>query len=255
MARRSIFWRFVKDEFIRLVKGTDFLGFLGISALMLPFSFVTTHGSSNPVYEQTMSVFGLEGLIAGVFFAYLVSKGFAKEFEKRTLNILLTTPLSRNKIFIGKLLSFLLLVPILMLVVGTGLVIIYAADGMLPTIQLVLTSYLFLLLALFLVSIIAFSMVISILLKKTGTMIIVMAIYIFIPMTLAGAIGVTWENGETRVNYPINFLLPGSLYALGISVLWQELAPNWIFIMSQFGFLTIFILLGLVLFRRAQIWG
>jgi hypothetical protein len=142
-----------------------------------------------------------------------------------------------------------------MLVVGTGLVIIYAADGMLPTIQLVLTSYLFLLLALFLVSIIAFSMVISILLKKTGTMIIVMAIYIFIPMTLAGAIGVTWENGETRVNYPINFLLPGSLYALGISVLWQELAPNWIFIMSQFGFLTIFILLGLVLFRRAQIWG
>jgi ABC-type transport system involved in multi-copper enzyme maturation permease subunit len=237
------------------LKGSDFIGFLGLMVLVMPFIFTISWRSSNPFQNETSYMFNMAGLIGSMFFAYMVTQKFTKDFEKRTINILLTSPLSRTKILIGKLLSEVLLIPVFLGVLGIIIGVLAWKNGEIPQVEVGFILYQLLILSLFLISIILFCVVLSIWLRKSGSVLTLASLYIFLPYLFASTIGITYHHSHFDINYPILVLLPGSLYCVGLTVLPAFQAPDLLLIEIQLGYLSIFFALAIVAFRRMQIWG
>jgi ABC-type transport system involved in multi-copper enzyme maturation permease subunit len=251
----SIFLRYIRNETVANLKGSDFIGFLGLIILVMPFIFTISWRSSNPFQNETAYMFNMAGLIGSVFFAYLVTQKFTKDFEKRTINILLTSPLSRTKILLGKLLSEIFLIPVFLGVLGIIIGILAWKDGEIPQVEVGLILYQLLILGLFLISIILFSMTLSIWLSKSGSVLTLSTLYIFLPYIFGSTIGITYHHSHFDINYPILMLLPGSLYSVGLAVLPAFQAPDLLLIEIQIGYLSVLLGLAVVAFRRVQIWG
>lgn len=256
MIRRTSFWNFVKYLTNSNLKGPDFLGFLGILLLIFPLSIPGYAHADNPMKDQINMLSILIGLICGIFFAYLVTQKFTKEFENRTINILLSTPLGRSKIFIGKIISILLMIPLVIFIILLAFIISLSNSGKISNIFLIHIFQILFVLTLFLFSIVVFSMLISLWLKKAGSVLIIMAIYIFTFFIIGPLLGLSWgSGGQPLINFPMVLLFPSSMYIIELLLIQQNLMLNWLLVSMQLCYIITFLFLGIVLFRRIQIWN
>jgi ABC-2 type transport system permease protein len=252
-----------------------FLLFIFVSGILSVFTQFTGTGFFRPsesfimfavisILQMALVMFITPGLTAGAI---------SSEREKQTLNILLTTTQSSTQIIIGKLLSSIAFL-ILLLIAGLPLYSIVFLFGGVSPVQLI-TIFLFYLLTVFAIG--SIGIMFSTITKKTivsmittyGAMIFlgaVTAFFFFVGISLDNIVGTnpSWPSGGTTSSSPITYfwasINPG---ALMLTVLYPELGtqlgrmtgmsfPNWLIYLIFYSAITVICLLIAIRKLRAN---
>lgn len=252
MSGSSPFLKFIKNEFKYHISQPSFPGFLAIMYLIIAYAFATPdYQMSAPIMQEIHLIFVFTGMVVVVFFVFISSRSFAREFETRTMNILVTTPLGKSKIFFGKLISILLLIPLIVLVLLLAIGTVAIFNGTIPNIEVYYTAHRMALFILYIISMVAFTTLVSVLTRKSSTANILTMLYIFISIPIGMAFGMTQMGSPI---YTVQFLFPAALNTVGLSMVMNQKTDPLLFI-TQIIFLTMMLILGFQAFRRSQLWG
>jgi len=247
--------RFVRSEFSGLIKRPAFLMFLFLLSLVMMFQLTyNADRLTSPMTSLVTTPLLLSNIMTSLFMAYLASASFAREFEHRTLNILLTTPLKRTEIYIGKMLSLFCLIPIMTVFNSLYVYSLTLSYGLLPDAIGNMVPYELGLSALYFASIISLTMLISIFLRKSSTVLIIMVVFTLISAFIGLPAVITSPYGYS-VNYGFVSLLPASTMVSGMLVANSYFVVEGGLVPLQLAFLLVTVILGVLLFRRSELWG
>lgn len=194
-----------KNELIKNLRGRKFLMSLGVIILIfglitaLPYLTDSPWGADTTTLDILSSYFTYSSIIAVLIVALIASVALVSEFEERTALILFTRPIKRTTVFVGKLVSCLVILAMMMgLYYALVAVMLLIFPGKIPSTFLV--SFGFCILYIFATTGIAF--LISTLFNRgsvcTIMSILVMAIVIPIITMMIG--GNTWYMLDTAGN-------------------------------------------------------
>jgi ABC-type transport system involved in multi-copper enzyme maturation permease subunit len=251
----SRMFRFVRSEFSGLIKRPAFLMFLFLLSMVMMFQLTYNADKLNsPMTSLVSTPLLFSNIMTSLFLAYLASAAFAREFEHRTLNILLTTPLTRTEIYLGKMLSLFCLIPIMTVFNSLYIYSLTASYGLLPDAVGNLVPYELGLSALFFACVISLTMLISIFMRKSSMVLIIMVVLTLISAFIGLPAVMTSPYGYS-VNYGFVSFLPASTMVAGMLVANSYFVAEGGLVPLQLVFLLVTVMLGVVLFRRSELWG
>jgi len=108
--------------------------------------------------------------------------------------------------------------------------------------------------ALYFASIISLTMLISIFLRKSSTVLIIMVVFTLISAFIGLPAVITSPYGYS-VNYGFVSLLPASTMVSGMLVANSYFVVEGGLVPLQLAFLLVTVILGVLLFRRSELWG
>ena len=253
MERKGIFLRYFKNEAIENVRSMEFIIFLFIIGLFSTLILNRTDKMENVIPSFMEEIFYIYGILTAVFFTYISAKTYAKEFEQRTMNVLLTSPITRTQVYIAKIMAVLWLLPIitslLMVVISLNII----SNGRLPIVEYALLTYRVLIFMLFNVSVIILTFFISAMTRKSSLSMLV--IILMIVLALPYGSGMHYLADTYEINYPIVFLSPMTCFITGLQVTSMFKTTDLTLICVQGLFVLVFLIIGLSRFRRMEIWG
>ncbi|MCK9323363.1 MAG: ABC transporter permease [Candidatus Methanomethylophilaceae archaeon] len=193
-----------KNEIIKSVRGKKFI--VSLAVILLIFMLITvlpyaTGGgwSGKTSGDMLSSYLSNISMVSLLIVALLSSVALVSEFEERTALILFTRPIKRTSIFLGKIISCVLIEGFILAVyyILTTVMLVAFTGGV--SVEL-LTSFGFCILYLFAASGIAF--VISAFIKKgsVGTIITLLVLIMVIPIVTQMMSGDTWFMLNTAGN-------------------------------------------------------
>jgi ABC-type transport system involved in multi-copper enzyme maturation permease subunit len=109
--------RLVRNELFLTLRRPSFAAFFFLLSMLMLFEIsLQTQGFplSNPMKSIIPSSLVYSNFIAALYLAYLASSSIAREYEERTMNILLTVPMKRSEVYVGKMASLACIVPLIM---------------------------------------------------------------------------------------------------------------------------------------------
>jgi ABC-2 type transport system permease protein len=198
-----------KNELVKSLRGRNFYMSLGVILLifslitLLPYMTGNPWGSDTTAVDVLSSYFDFASMVTVLIVALIASVALVSEFEDRTALILFTRPIKRTTIFVGKLLSCMAILTMIMglyYLLVTAMLLIF--PGTVPGEFLI--SFGFCVLYIFATTGIAF--LISTMFKRgsicTIMSILLMAIVIPIITMMIG--GDTWYMLDTAGNSMLN---------------------------------------------------
>jgi ABC-type transport system involved in multi-copper enzyme maturation permease subunit len=251
-----ILYNYIRNELRKNLIGPTFLGFLGIFFLFLTFGYTQPqYQVSYPIKDYTWNIFTYGGLAASFFFVFIAARSYAREFETRTMNIMVTTPLSRDQIFLAKFISIALLIPFVLGFILIAILCMSMFNGTVPAFEWHMIQYQSLLFTVYMLALTAFTTLLSVTIKRSAAASILVIVYNMITIPFGIELSVRWVYDSMLIDYQRAFFFPGASYSIGMMVVHQEFMTDPYLVATSLIFIIIFYMLGAILFRRSQIWG
>jgi ABC-2 type transport system permease protein len=256
MSPRPI-WRLVRSELVQTLRRPSFSGFLFLLSMLMLFEMSLQNQGyplPNPMKSIIPASLVYSNFISALFLAYLAASSIAKEYEDRTMNILLTVPMGRSEVYMGKMAVLACIVPIIIAFDTVYILALTASFGALPEIELALVPFELLVSAMFFISVIALTMMLSVIMRSSSFVLIFMTIFLFLSAFLGLPVLSTGPYGYS-LSYSSVFFMPASVMVSAFRITETYCAVDWALPALQVVFTVVVILLGTWLFRRSDVWG
>jgi ABC-type transport system involved in multi-copper enzyme maturation permease subunit len=249
--------RLVRNELFLTLRRPSFAAFFFLLSMLMLFEIsLQTQGFplSNPMKSIIPSSLVYSNFIAALYLAYLASSSIAREYEERTMNILLTVPMKRSEVYLGKMASLACIVPLIMVFDSVYILLLTASYGALPDIEWALVPYELLVSALFFLSVIALTMLLAVAMRSSSFVLIFMTIFLFLSAFLGLPVLVTGRYTYS-LSYASVFLIPASVMISAFRITETYCMVDCALPVLQVAFTAAVTVAGAWLFRRSDVWG
>jgi ABC-type transport system involved in multi-copper enzyme maturation permease subunit len=256
MPVRTIF-RFIRSELWQVLRRPSFAVFFFLLSMLMLFEMnLQTQGFPIPNPMKTIIPASLvySNFISALYLSYLAASSIAKEYEERTMNILLTAPMRRSEVYFGKMTSLVCIIPMIIFFDIAYILSLTASYGALPDIELELVPYELLVSALFFLSVIALTMLLAVVMRSSSFVLIFMTIFLFLSAFLGlPVLGV--DSYDYSISYATVFLMPASVMVSAFRITEMYCVVDSGLPVLQMLFSAAVAVAGAWLFRRSDVWG
>jgi len=256
MPRRAML-RLIRNELVQTVRRPSFAAFFFLLSMLMLFQMsLQTQGYplSNPIKSLIPASLVYSNFISALYIAYLASSSVAKEYEEHTMNILLTVPMRRSEVYMGKMAALACIVPMIMAFDSVYILSLSASFGALPDVELALAPYELAVSALFFLSVIALTMLLAVGLRSSSFVLIFMTIFLFLSAFLGLPVLATGRYAYS-LSYISVFFMPASVMVSAFRITETYCMIDWALPALQLLFIAAVTAAGTWLFRRSDVWG
>ena len=250
-------YRFIRSELWQTLRRPSFAAFFFLLSMLMLFEMsLQTQGYplTNPMKSIIPASLVYSNFIAALYLSYLAASSIAKEYEDGTMNILLTAPMRRSEVYLGKMTSLACIIPLIMAFDAVYILSLTASYGALPDIELTLVPYELLVSALFFLSVIALTMLLAVAMRSSSFVLIFMTIFLFLSAFLGLPVLVT-SSYSYSLSYASVFLMPASVMISAFRITETYCMVDPALPVLQILFTTAVATAGAWLFRRSDVWG
>jgi ABC-type transport system involved in multi-copper enzyme maturation permease subunit len=256
MALRTLY-RLTRSELGQTLRRPSFSAFFFLLSMLMLFEMsLQTQGYPlpNPMKSIIPASLVYSNFIVALYLSYLSASSIAKEYEERTMNILLTVPMRRSEVYLGKMASLACVIPLIMAFDAVYILSLTASYGALPDIELSLIPYELLVSALFFLSVIALTMLLAAVMRSSSFVLIFMTIFLFLSAFLGLPVLVTGRYTYS-LSYASVFLMPASVMISAFRITETYCMVDSTLPVLQLLFIAVAAAAGIWLFRRSDVWG
>jgi len=249
--------RLVRNELVQTLKRPSFSAFFFLLSMLNLFEIsleIQGFPPANPMKSIIPSMLVYSNFICALYLAYLAASSIAREYEERTMNILLTVPMKRSGVYLAKMASLACIVPLIIAFDAVYIMALTASYGALPEIEMALVPYELLVSALFFLSVIALTMLLAVGLRSSSFVLVFMTIFLFLSAFLGLPVLVTGRFAYSLSYFSV-FLMPASVMISAFRITETYCVADSALPVLQLVFIVAVLLAGTWLFRRSDVWG
>jgi ABC-type transport system involved in multi-copper enzyme maturation permease subunit len=254
-SKSILFIILTKQELSKKLMDLEFSISISIILLFYLILILSTNYFNKTTYPDSLNIsLSIISIISTFYYIIICNKAFSNEIENKTIDILLALPINRYHLFLSKFIAILLTIPFFILIYLINIGYNYLFIGTIPLIENTLIIYRILILITYQISIIAFSLIISILRKKVIISILITVLF-FITMFVfqnefLEQLALKSNFYLKNIIYPI---LPFIGFVFGMNQITDFFSIDWIVIIINYLVILMILIISAYEFKKMEV--